>query len=121
MHEMSLMESLLQRGQSFLAPYKVEKVNHLIVRAGVLANIMPDAFAFAFEALSADTLFAGAELIVEKLPIRARCPACGKIFTSETLPLICPGCDNTAVEIVDGSEVYLASIDFEEEGESDED
>jgi hydrogenase nickel incorporation protein HypA/HybF len=120
MHEMSLMEGLLQRATDSLAPYRVEKVNRLIVRAGVLANIMPAAFEFAFEALSADTVFAGAELSMEKLPIEALCSGCGKTFTSETLPLICPECAKTASKIISGSEVYLASIDFEEEGEDRE-
>lgn len=118
MHEMSLMDGILQRAEASLAPYKVEKVNSLTVRVGVLASIIPASFDFAFEALSSDTMLSGAELIMEKLPITAHCSKCGKEFTSEKVPIVCPECANTAVRILGGDEVYLINIDFEEEGES---
>ena len=120
MHEISLMDGILKIAEASLKPYQVERVNNLTVQAGVLANIMPGAFAFAFEALSQGTIFAGAELIVEKLPIEARCLECGKVFKSESIPLICPQCSSTNVEVISGSEVNLTSIDFEEEGKNNE-
>lgn len=79
---------------------------------------MPAAFDFAFESLSVGTLFNGARLIVETLPISARCQACGQEFTSPALPLVCPSCAGREVEVTGGDEVYLTSIDFEEEGET---
>ena len=120
MHEMSLMEGILQRAKTALEPYQVEKVNSLEVRTGVMANIIPSAFEFAFTAQSKDTIFEGAELIVVKLPIGAHCPTCDNEFTSWDLPLVCPKCAETIVAITSGSEVYLINIDFEEEGEADE-
>ena len=62
MHEMSLMSNLLERAKEALCPYDVRKVNSITVQAGPLANIMPAAFEFAFETLSAGTIFDGAEL-----------------------------------------------------------
>ena len=56
MHEMSLMEGILNRAADALSEYKVAKVNSLTVRVGVLANVMPAAFEFAFEALTDDTI-----------------------------------------------------------------
>ena len=118
MHELSLMEGIMQRAAAALAPYAAVKVNSLTVRTGALANIMPAAFAFAFEALSAGTVFAGARLITETLPISARCRDCGREFESESLPLVCPTCASREVEIIGGDEVYLVSLDFDEEGEA---
>ena len=114
MHEMSLMEGILNRAADALSEYKVAKVNSLTVRVGVLANVMPAAFEFAFEALTDDTIFSGARLITEVLPIKTRCPQCGKIFEQEHSPLRCPDCHTASEEILAGTEVYLASIDFEE-------
>lgn len=34
-----------------------QKVNSLTVKVGVLANVLPAAFEFAFEALTDDTIF----------------------------------------------------------------
>lgn len=118
MHELSLMEGIFSRAETALAPYGAVKVNSLTVRIGPLANIMPTAFDFAFEALSKGNVFDGARLIVEHLPISARCQGCGREFDSQALPLICPGCAGREVMVTGGDEVYLANIDFNEEGEA---
>ena len=114
MHEMSLMEGILNRATAALADYDVAKVNSLTVKVGVLANVMPAAFEFAFEALTVDTIFAGAQLKTYALPIKARCGQCQAVFEQAALPLACPKCGQLASEIIDGTAVYLASIDFEE-------
>ncbi|NLF80534.1 MAG: hydrogenase maturation nickel metallochaperone HypA [Clostridia bacterium] len=118
MHELSLMDGIFSRAEAALKPYGSVKVNSLTVRIGPLANIMPAAFDFAFEALSAGGIFEGAQLITEPLPITARCQACDREFASRALPLICPDCAAREVMVTGGDEVYLASIDFNEEGEA---
>ena len=114
MHEMSLMEGILNRAQAALAGYKVAKVNSITVKVGVLANVMPAAFDFAFEVLSKDTMLSGAQLITHLLPISARCPQCGEVFEQTNIPLQCPNCQVASGEVLGGTEVYLESIDFEE-------
>lgn len=120
MHETSLMQNILAAAAQALAPYRVARVNELQVRAGILANVLPDAFSFAFEALSQGTLFDGAALRVEKTPLTACCQACGAVFTSFDVPPACPACGSHDQQITGGAEVLLASIDFDEE-DTDED
>ena len=67
MHETALLQNLLQAAEEALLPYQVEKVDRLTVKAGVLANLLPDALAFAFDTLTPGTMFEGAELAVETL------------------------------------------------------
>ena len=114
MHEMSLMENLLSVATESLAHYTVKSVQRLTVSAGVLANIMPDAFDFAFAMQREDTIFAGAELLVNKAPIQASCRNCSCEYESFSIPFTCPACGNEAAEILHGAEVFLESIDFEE-------
>ncbi|MBQ1501632.1 MAG: hydrogenase maturation nickel metallochaperone HypA [Firmicutes bacterium] len=120
MHEMSLMEALLHTAEDVLSAYEVKSVNSLTVSAGPLANIMPDAFAFAYEVLTKDTVMEGAELIVNKLPVQARCCECGHEYSGDHIPGECPCCGKQSMRITGGSEVYLTGIDFEEAG-ADED
>ncbi len=115
MHEASLMKSILWTAQEALAPYKVEKVNALSVRAGKMANIMPHALQFAFESQTESGLFAGAILDLQIEPVSAHCRQCGLDYQSETIPLTCPVCASHDAEITDGDRVYLASIDFDGE------
>ena len=117
MHEMSLMEGILQRAEAALAEYQVKKVNSITVKLSPLANIMPDAFAFAFEALTTGTVFDGSQLITQMLPLTAFCDQCQKKFEDTAIPPHCPSCGAVAKEILSGAEVYLASIDFDEEDE----
>lgn len=117
MHEMSLMENILNAATAALQPYAVTQVRSLEVEAGILANILPDAFDFAFEALSANTIFAGAQLVVHKKGLKARCLACSAVYESMTVPPVCPLCASRQVEIQGGTEVLLTAIDFDQEDE----
>ncbi|MDO4581028.1 MAG: hydrogenase maturation nickel metallochaperone HypA [Bacillota bacterium] len=117
MHEMALMQGLMAKAEEAIAGYRVERVNRMLVRAGVLANVLPEALQFAFEAISAGSVFAGAELCVEKTPLTARCAVCGEQYTSLEIPLKCPVCASAAAQILGGDEVILASIDFDQPDE----
>lgn len=114
MHEMSLMQGLLQTAETALASYSVRQVNALHVQAGLLANLLPNAFIFAFETLAQGTVFENAELKVEKMPLQAHCCNCKKEYASMDIPPQCPHCTADEYEIIGGTEVVLSSIDFEE-------
>ena len=114
MHEASLMGNLLTIAEESLSGYNVTKINCLNIKAGKLANILPDALIFAFQSL-AEAPFAGARLEIEVLPITARCLDCGAEYQSMDIPLVCPDCGSNMAAIISGSEVYLDSIDFDQE------
>ncbi len=113
MHELSLIQGVLETAEKLLAPYQAKRVNTLTVSAGVLANIMPEALDYAFLALTQGTLFQGARLILEKRPLTALCQDCGGDYESATLPPVCPICGSHRAEIVNGGEVLLTHIDFD--------
>jgi hydrogenase nickel incorporation protein HypA/HybF len=114
MHETSLIQQLLSMAEKSLAPYEVEKVNQLILKKGPLANVVDAALEFAFAALIKDSIFAGAEMIIEDLPIEAVCNQCQSNYQASVLPLCCPVCGSNLADIKSGTEIYLDSIDFEE-------
>ncbi|MGI6360766.1 MAG: hydrogenase maturation nickel metallochaperone HypA [Bacillota bacterium] len=114
MHETSLMEQLLTVAEEHLASYRVKKVNKLIIKTGKLANVIPAALEFAFEALSRGRIMQGAELSLLEMPIIARCQDCCNEYEA-AIPFVCPACGSNSAEIVSGAEVFLDSIDFEEE------
>ncbi len=114
MHELSLMDNLLNAAKEQLAPYSVKKVTAVRVKAGVLANILPEAFQFAFETLSQGTYFAGAELQYEEVPFQAECLQCGTVFYAKNVQSVCPQCGCENYTILSGFDVFLTGIDFEE-------
>lgn len=60
MHEMSVVSSLLSIVQEEMQKHGVSRLLLVRVRYGALANIVPEALSFAFEALTMETPFEGA-------------------------------------------------------------
>ena len=117
MHEISLVTTLLALVEEELAKHQLTKLHVVRVRHGALANVVPDALSFAFEALTQDGPFAGARLELEEEPLVLRC-ACSASFspghTRELFFAPCPACGETSGHAVEkGRELYLQHIEAE--------
>ena len=117
MHETSLMENILATATSTLAPYNVKRVNEVSVIYGPLANIIPSALEFAFEALAEKSIFAEAAFVMRLVPIEAECLDCGQSYEAEKIPFKCPYCGSNRFNITGGTDVFLESIDFDDDDE----
>ncbi|MDR0465836.1 MAG: hydrogenase maturation nickel metallochaperone HypA, partial [Deltaproteobacteria bacterium] len=82
MHEMAVVTSLLALVGEELAKRRLEKLLVARVRHGALANIVPEAMCFAFEALTQGGPFERARLELEEDPVVLRC-SCGASFSPE--------------------------------------
>lgn len=110
MHEMSVMASILESVSKTARQENVTKVTRIELAIGERAGVVSDALTFAFEAMSPQTIAAGAKLIITKIPLCYRCPSCSK-ETNENLTL-CPHCD-LYFEVVRGQELQITSIEVE--------
>lgn len=113
MHEMSLMENALQVVDELLLNYKVAKVNEIVLKVGRLANCIPGALEFAFEALTREGPYKEAKLVIEEEPVLLKCAECGQEFEAGDFPWTCI-CGSNAIEIIGGTEVYVANLDIDE-------
>lgn len=73
-----------------------------------------DALRFAFEILKRDTVAAGAELEIERLPIVLFCRDCENDYIGEMDDLRCPVCNKTDNEIKQGREMIIKTITGEQ-------
>lgn len=117
MHEMSVITSLLSIVREEMEKHHVQHLLLVRVRYGTLANIVPEALSFAFEALTADTDFAGAVLELEEVPVTLRCHQCGFLFTppkKEAFGASCPQCgEQKGHQLETGRELYVQHIEAE--------
>lgn len=113
MHEMSLMGGVFEIIDKTLTQHEVKKVLMVKLKVGELTNAEPDALEMAFEAYSKDTLCEGAELIIERVPVRARCRSCQHEFNVRSIFFLCPNCQNSDVEVIQGDELLLESLEVE--------
>jgi hydrogenase nickel incorporation protein HypA/HybF len=117
MHEMAIVTSLLSLVSAELEKRRLEKLLVARVRHGALANIVPEAIRFAFEALTQGGPFEGARLELEEEPAVLRC-ACGESFSPEhkrdLLFVPCPSCGAIQGHTVEkGRELYLQHLEAE--------
>ena len=116
MHEVSIVQSLIESIDSQLAAQNVERATSIRVRRG--STFSADALEQAFAALSPGTRLADATLLVETFDTRFTCPRCGhsQTITSDDLTghfFLCPGC-NAVQEIDEAHDLELLEVRAEE-------
>lgn len=115
MHELALVQEMLVILERVAAEHRLKKVTSVTVKMGVLANVIPETIAFAFEALTRGTVFEGAALILEEVPVEASCQECGRQYTSSGTPLWCPECGSNRAMVLAGTELTVANLVGEEQ------
>jgi hydrogenase nickel incorporation protein HypA/HybF len=124
MHEYSLAQGLLGSLLDYLREHPVPgRVKKVHVQKGELVILSEWALKEAFSILSEGTELSGAELVIENVPVRVRCPSCGyegdaRYLTEEgwhmAIPILsCPHC-GLPVEIISGKELAIVGLSIEE-------
>jgi len=111
MHEMSIAVELIARLEELAVEHELSRINAFTVRAGVLRGIVPEALDLAFAEAAGGTVADGAKLTLQIAPAKARCRACGKRFRPTVDSFLCPKCSRADVEIIEGNEILLLSLD----------
>ena len=114
LHEMSLMSGVFEAIENALANYSVKKVAIVKLKVGRLTNAEPDALQMAFAAFAKNTICEGAELKIELVPVKGKCRNCKGEFQVENWNFTCPLCEHLSVEIIEGEELFLESLEVEE-------
>jgi hydrogenase nickel incorporation protein HypA/HybF len=112
MHEASIMQNVFDIAFARLGQESAARIVRLRLRVGALAGVVPEALAFAFEAMKADTPASGAALEIERVPARLACRDCQCEFEPESFPAACPGCDSWAAEVRQGQELELVFLEI---------
>ncbi len=111
---MSLMSGVFEAIDNTLTHYSVKKVTLVKLKVGRLTNAEPEALQMAFSAFAQGTLCEGAELKVEMIPVKGKCRSCQEEFQIENLAFACPVCEHLGIDIIQGEELLLESLEVEE-------
>lgn len=113
MHEVGIIESALGVIRREAQAHGAERVERVVMRIGAISGVEPDALRFAFEAVTPDSVAAGAVLEIELVPARAHCRACADEFTIESGFIFeCPRCRAISGDVRSGRELELARLEF---------
>ena len=94
-----------------IQPARVERIN---LKVGKLSAIVNDSLNFCFEIASKDTPLDGAELVIEEIPVIARCNACENEWTIDSPVFSCPSCMEGDIKLLSGRELDIESIELAE-------
>ncbi|MBI9084760.1 MAG: hydrogenase maturation nickel metallochaperone HypA [Desulfobacterales bacterium] len=115
MHEMGIVLEIIDivvaSIPAHLKDVRVERVN---LEVGKLSAIVPESLRFCFEIATKDTRVEGATLVIEEIPVQARCNDCQTEWTIEGPVFSCKACGSGKVELLSGRELDIKSIEIAE-------
>jgi hydrogenase nickel incorporation protein HypA/HybF len=114
MHELSIVQSMLEIVEKESAPFNKAKVTLIKLRIGKLSGVVPDALRFAFEIIRKGSVAEDASLDIEEVPISIKCNECRKVIVVDDPFMICPQCDGLNVEMVSGKELEIKELEIDD-------
>ncbi len=111
MHEFGLAESTLNLALETAQKQGARKILEVRMQIGALAGVVDEAFEFAFDALAANTMASGAELVIEHVPVSCFCCKCGRDFETDVYAYQCPACGEVSADVRRGHELNLVSME----------
>jgi hydrogenase nickel incorporation protein HypA/HybF len=114
MHEISLVQALLQQLSDLASQNNASKVLKISMEIGVHSGVVVDSFRFGFDILSGnDDLVRGAELEIVTPPATYRCIQCGHMEITSTKPDCCPQCREVFFIPEGGDDLILRQVEME--------
>ncbi len=114
MHELPVIQSILNIVLEHAKGNNVEKVLSIHLRIGELSDLVDEWMQHYFDYLSKNTIAEGAQLKIHWSPIIFQCDACQNTFQvriKEVRKVICSACGREKVTLVSGREYYVDHIE----------
>ena len=111
MHEMSLVEAIMESLVPLCSSNGWNRVEKVVLRVGTLRQVVPEALVFCFETASAGTPLEGASLDIKEIPLRQSCRSCGEKWGGDQPLGRCPCCGSVETETVSGLELEIESLE----------
>lgn len=120
MHEYSLFLSLLKTLEDLLKPYQRPKVESLTLRVGLFSGVDIPYLKEVIETFKEGTLLDGAKINFESEPLRVFCPTCQRESEVWDNRARCPYCQGLEVKITGGLDLYIKTVELEDEEGSED-
>ena len=114
MHELSVMESILNIVVKHALKNDVKKVLGISLRVGEMTDLVDEWMQRYFDYLSKETIAAGAVLKIERIPVIFQCESCGMDFPvdmKEIWDTACTACQGNKVRLKSGREFFIKNIE----------
>jgi len=113
MHEMALAEDVLRIVEDAARREGLRRVRAVWLEIGQLASVEPEAMRFCFDAVTRDSVAAGARLEIVATPGAAWCAACSASVVLAALGDACPCCGGYRLRVTGGTEMRVKEMEVE--------
>ncbi|MGZ5468404.1 MAG: hydrogenase maturation nickel metallochaperone HypA [Candidatus Aminicenantales bacterium] len=113
MHELSLVASVFEVLEEKAREHGAARVIRVVLKVGVMSGVVPDLLESAFDTYKKETVAETARLEIVVVPAKLRCPDCGGEAVREDTDFSCAGCGSRRVEIVEGRDLVVETIELE--------
>ncbi len=111
MHEGSIAAALVQSVLEVQEKEGLGSVKAVTVCIGRLHHVVPELLNSAYRILKKEhAALVRSRLVIEILPVRITCRACGRDTVIEKPEFACSACGSTAIEVTGGREMHLKEI-----------
>ena len=111
MHEMSLVEGVLQLIEEAARQQGFARVSTVWLEIGELSGVEPAALAFCFDAVVRGSIAQGARLEIIRLPGTGWCRACARSVPMSEVYDECPVCGGHPVQVTGGTEMRVRELE----------
>ncbi len=118
MHELPVISRIVEICIRHAATNNARKILTIELQVGPLSDLEPVWMQRYFDHLSKDTLAAGAQLKIERLPLKYRCSECGYEFTIEIQECEqagmngCPECESLSITCVSDNGYHIGNMEI---------
>lgn len=113
MHERTLAGQLIDQIQRACRERRLERPVAARVILGEFSGVEPQLLEIAFSELVHERGLGPLNLVLEVVPLAARCTACDHEFAVSRFRFVCPCCGGSDVQIIRGEDLCLASLTIE--------
>ena len=112
MHELAIAEQIVQVVMTQVETHSIEHVTNVRIQVGEATSVVSDSLTFSFEMIASFTPeLAGAKLLIDTVPYRARCRHCHKEFHVKHFIVQCPLCETWEADVLSGTEFKVLDME----------
>jgi hydrogenase nickel incorporation protein HypA/HybF len=112
MHELSIAQSIIDIVDETLNGENA-KLLEISVEIGELVAVVPESLEFCYNVITENTKYSGSKLDITILPLKSKCKNCKKEFQIEKFTFICPYCESSELDVLQGQELKIRHLEVE--------
>ena len=113
MHEYSIVQSLMDLAEENAKKNNAKKVTKIEIKVGVLSGVEIPLLQTAFDTFKEGTICEDAEFVIISQPVVIKCRNCNKESELKKNEYTCPHCKSQDLEVLDGEDMYLMSLELD--------